>query len=254
MNEASGPVVGATGPGSFARRDSRSLGNRQAIASGLSIEWQGVEPTVPEASLVRGVRLSIKRLMDILLGVLALIALGPLLLLTAFAIKLTSKGPVLYRQTRVGYQGKPFTIFKFRSMYLDQCDDGTMVQAVEGDGRVTPIGRFLRRTNIDELPQLLNVLNGDMSIVGPRPYANGMLAAGRPYEEITPYYNLRFLMKPGLTGWAQANGYRGPTISYDLAIRRLTHDIAYVQRFTLWLDVKIVVLTVWRELSGGSGF
>ena len=118
---------------------------------------------------------------------------------------------------------------------------------------MTPIGRFIRKTSIDELPQLLNVLIGNMSLVGPRPYVPDMLAAGGAYDKIVPYFDLRYGIKPGITGWAQANGYRGPTDRKDLAVRRVDHDIAYLQNFSLALDARILLMTAWRELTGGSG-
>jgi polysaccharide biosynthesis protein PslA len=222
-------------------------------ASGLNITWAGECPAEPPASTARSAGLAMKRCIDVAASLLALIVLGPLLILTALAIKLTTGGPVIFRQTRVGHLGKPFTIYKFRSMYADQCDLPGSIQAMPGDGRVTSVGRFIRKTSIDELPQLFNVLKGDMSLVGPRPYVADMLAAGKPYSEIATYFGMRNSIKPGLTGWAQANGLRGPTTSRDSSLSRVHHDIAYVQNFSLMLDARILVVTVWRELTGGSG-
>jgi polysaccharide biosynthesis protein PslA len=222
-------------------------------ASGLTIIWAGEVPAEPKTTVGRHAGLAMKRGVDIAASFLALILLGPLLALTALAIKLTTGGPVIFRQTRVGHLGKPFTIYKFRSMYADQCDLPGSIQAMPGDDRVTAVGRFIRKTSIDELPQLFNVLRGDMSLVGPRPYVADMLAGGKPYAEIAPYFGMRNSIKPGLTGWAQANGLRGPTTSRDSSLRRVHHDIAYVQNFSLMLDARILVVTVWRELTGGSG-
>jgi lipopolysaccharide/colanic/teichoic acid biosynthesis glycosyltransferase len=118
---------------------------------------------------------------------------------------------------------------------------------------VTPVGRFLRRTSLDELPQLVNVIVGDMSLVGPRPHVEGMLAAGVDYAELVPYYNLRHVMRPGLSGWAQANGLRGPTDSAEAARARIDHDVAYIQNFSIWLDLKIIWLTLVKEFVTGSG-
>jgi polysaccharide biosynthesis protein PslA len=177
----------------------------------------------------------------------------PLLLLVALAIRVTSEGPALLRQKRTGLDGTTFEIFKFRSMYVEKGDPTGVTQTVAMDSRVTPIGRFLRRNNIDELPQLLNVLRGEMSIVGPRPHVPQMLAAGVAYDQLVPYYAMRHQMKPGLTGWAQANGLRGPTDNALKARSRVNHDIAYIQNFSVLLDLRIILRTLARELIGGSG-
>lgn len=198
-------------------------------------------------------QLAAKRLIDILLVIGSLIAFGPLLLGVALAIKLTSRGPVLFRQERIGHQGKPFTILKYRTMFVDACDASGIAQTKSGDQRVTPLGRFLRRTSIDELPQLINVLRGEMSLVGPRPHVAGMLAGGKQFEELVPYYDMRHLMRPGLTGWAQANGLRGSTLDSVVATQRIDHDIAYIQNYSVVLDLRIIALTLWREFLSGSG-
>lgn len=192
--------------------------------------------------------------MDVILSLIALVVLAPLLIATALLIKLTSPGPVLFAQLRTGFRGETFTIYKFRSMYVDRCDQTGSVQAATQDARVTPVGRLIRRLNIDEFPQLFNVLQGTMSLVGPRPYPLGMPAGRRPYREIAPFFDFRESMKPGLSGWAQANGYRGPTDDVTRAYERLLHDVAYIQNFSILLDLKIIVLTIAAELFGGHGF
>jgi lipopolysaccharide/colanic/teichoic acid biosynthesis glycosyltransferase len=184
---------------------------------------------------------------------LALVALSPLLIVVALIIKLADGGPILFRQSRVGLGGKPFDILKFRSMRVDGCDFSGAKQTKAGDDRLTRVGSFLRRTSIDELPQLLNIVIGDMSLVGPRPHVQGQLAAHRPYIELVPYYDSRYLMRPGLTGWAQCNGLRGPTDDAHLARARIEHDIAYIQNFSLFLDVRIVLRTLVHEFLTGSG-
>ena len=194
-----------------------------------------------------------KRIMDIVISAAALVFLAPLFLLVALAIKLTSSGPVLFVQMREGYRGRPFGALKFRSMHELACDASGVTQTVADDPRVSPIGRFLRASNIDELPQLLNVLRGEMSLVGPRPHVAGMTAGGMLYRDLVPYYDLRLQALPGLTGWAQANGYRGPTRDGISARARIDHDIAYLQNASIWLDIKIVLLTLRRELLAGSG-
>lgn len=218
--------------------------------SGLPYELVGGIPILPRTPRVY--QLVIKRIMDIVLVLSALIVLAPMFVGVALAIKLTSRGPVLFHQTRVGYRGHPFTIFKFRTMYTDLCDVSGIEQTRNDDRRVTPVGRILRKTSIDELPQLLNVLRGEMSLVGPRPHVAGMLAGGQVYEDLVPYYALRHEMLPGLTGWAQANGLRGPTLDPVTAIKRVDHDIAYIQNFSVLLDLKIMLLTLWREFLSGD--
>ena len=227
--------------------------NRTRLQSGLPLTMRAGEPLAVEISLSRRARLKLKRAMDVVFAGLALVGLLPLLLLVALIIKLTSPGPALFRQAREGLNGKPFGIYKFRSMDMAACDQSGVVQTVEGDARVTPFGKLLRRTSIDELPQLLNVLQGDMSLVGPRPHVAGMRAGGMAYRDLVPYYDLRLDMVPGLTGWAQVNGLRGPTVDATRARARVDHDIAYIQNFSLWLDLRIMVMTVAREFLRGTG-
>ncbi len=194
-----------------------------------------------------------KRLFDIVAAAAALVCLGPLMLLVALAIRMESSGPVLFSQEREGKDRVPFRVLKFRSMQVTRCDASGVRQTRRDDPRVTRVGRFIRRTSIDELPQLINIIKGDMSLVGPRPHVPGMLAAGREYRDLVEYYDLRLLVRPGLTGWAQANGLRGPTTNSALARARVDHDLAYIQNFSLWLDLKIILLTIRREFFSGSG-
>jgi polysaccharide biosynthesis protein PslA len=201
----------------------------------------------------RRFHLMAKRAFDIVASLLAILALAPLLLIAAVLVVTTSRGPVFFRQEREGLFGMPFHAFKFRTMRVDQCDLSGVNQTVQDDPRITPIGKFLRRTSIDELPQLLNVLLGEMSLVGPRPHVANMQAGGMGYRELVPYYDQRLAMVPGLTGWAQANGLRGPTHRADLARARVDHDLAYIQNFSFWLDLKIIWLTIRREFLNGGG-
>jgi lipopolysaccharide/colanic/teichoic acid biosynthesis glycosyltransferase len=197
--------------------------------------------------------LSAKRAVDVVGASLGLLILAPLLFGIAIAIKITSPGPIFFRQKRYGYHNRRFWIYKFRTMYTHLGDHRGTRQATSDDPRVTPLGRILRKTSFDELPQLINVLVGDMSLVGPRPHVPGMLAGGRLYEELTPYYFQRHNMRPGITGLAQVSGYRGSTTAPLSAIERIDHDLQYIERWSLRLDLSIILRTVVREFISGSG-
>lgn len=229
------------------RRGSSTLHN------GLPVRWRGGRPIETVASTSRSLQLSVKRVFDVVMASLALIALMPLLVIVSLCIAFTSKGPVLFRQHREGLDGQSFEAFKFRSMKTEECDVSGITQTTKDDPRITRIGKFIRKTSIDELPQLINVLRGDMSLVGPRPHVAGMKAAGVSYRALVPYYDERLVMRPGITGWAQANSLRGSTEDAISARARVDHDIAYIQNFSLLLDIKIILLTVQREFLRGSG-
>ncbi|WP_428643689.1 sugar transferase [Roseibium sp.] len=196
----------------------------------------------------------LKRSLDIFGSASGLLLLFPLFVAVALAIKLTSRGPVFFRQQRYGLNGTPFTILKFRTMYVDLCDQSGVSQTVTNDPRVTWIGRFLRRSNFDELPQLMNVLRGEMSLVGPRPHVPGMLAAGVPYEEFDERYMDRHSALPGITGLAQVRGYRGETKDAHAALMRLRSDLEYVETQTFFLDVQIILQTIVTEFFTGCGY
>lgn len=189
---------------------------------------------------------AVKRCMDLAMALAGLVLLFPLLVFTAIAIKLDSPGPVLFWQTRNGFNGRTFRIAKFRSMHV--AEDGDVIrQAARGDARLTRLGGWLRKTSIDELPQLWNVLRGDMSVVGPRPHA---AAHNREYEQLIASYALRNHVKPGLTGWAQINGFRGATATVDLMRQRVDFDLHYINNWSVWLDLRIIIRTVhlvWRD-------
>lgn len=197
---------------------------------------------------------ALKRSLDIFGASAGLVLMAPLLVIAAVAIKVNSQGPVVFRQKRHGANGTTFEIYKFRTMYVEHCDSSGIRQTVEGDPRVTPVGRFLRQSNFDELPQLINILRGEMSLVGPRPHVPGMLAAGVPYEELDPRYMHRHKVRPGLTGLAQVNGYRGKTTTRHAALMRLEFDLAYLERQSFLLDLKIIVKTAVQEFFKGSGY
>lgn len=222
--------------------------------SGLPVARHNGVPVAPVFDRRARRELFLKRLLlDIPLSVMALVLLSPLLLVIALAIRLSGPGPVIFQQKRVGLNGADFTLYKFRTIAAEHQDDSGIAQVVTDDKRVTPVGRLLRATSLDELPQLWNILVGDMAVIGPRPMVRGQLAAGRDYREHVPYYDYRTLVRPGLSGWAQANGYRGSTQDPAAAHERIDHDCAYVQNFSIWLDFKIIGLTITREFLTGSG-
>jgi Undecaprenyl-phosphate glucose phosphotransferase len=185
----------------------------------------------------------IKRCADLVISVLGLILTSPLMLITAIAIKLESAGPILFRQTREGLNGTHFQLLKFRSMYAHQTDAHAAQQTSKKDSRVTRVGRMIRRLSIDELPQLLNVLEGSMSIVGPRPHALKTNAAGNALEQVVDYYASRHRVKSGMTGWAQVNGLRGELDSVEKLKARVDHDLHYIENWSIWLDMKIIART-----------
>lgn len=217
--------------------------------SGLTIAVSENAPLLPGVTLKRAWALRGKRVIDVVGAMLGLVFLSPLFLVLATAVALSDRGPVLFTQKRLGLHGAPFEVLKFRSMHVARCDPSGMNQVAVNDTRCTPIGAFMRRTSLDELPQLFNVLRGEMSLVGPRPHVPGMLACGSAYTELVPHYGFRHAMRPGLTGWAQCNGLRGPTLNRRRAISRIGHDIAYVQHFSLLLDLKILLRTVIAVLT-----
>jgi undecaprenyl-phosphate galactose phosphotransferase/putative colanic acid biosynthesis UDP-glucose lipid carrier transferase len=192
----------------------------------------------------------LKRTVDIIGASTGILLLSPLLLATVILIKLDSSGPALFRQSRSGFNGRLFRIFKFRTMTV--LEDGPVIrQATRDDPRVTRLGSWLRRTSIDELPQLFNVLSGDMSLVGPRPHAAGHDCE---YERQIAAYAFRYQLKPGITGWAQLKGYRGETRSLDLMSKRIEHDLWYIKNWSLWLDLKILLGTVMSEVWRPRGY
>lgn len=186
----------------------------------------------------------IKRLFDILVAGVATILLSPILLAAALAVKLTSAGPILFHQPRIGKDARPFSIYKFRSMRTEASDHRAATLTRRDDDRVTPVGAFLRRTSIDELPQLLNVLRGDMSIVGPRPHAAAAKAGDSLYWEVDARYWARHCIKPGMTGLAQVRGHRGSTDHHQDLIDRLQSDLEYVSDWSIWRDLRIIVATL----------
>jgi Undecaprenyl-phosphate glucose phosphotransferase len=185
----------------------------------------------------------VKAVFDRCVGLMMLLALSPLMLAVALAVRLTSRGPVLFRQKRHGFNNELIEVYKFRSMYVDQCDAGAAKMVSRGDPRVTPVGRFIRKTSLDELPQLFNVLKGDLSLVGPRPHALQAKAANTLYDQVVDGYFARHKVKPGITGWAQVNGWRGETDTSEKLQRRVEHDLYYIENWSVRLDLQILLTT-----------
>lgn len=192
----------------------------------------------------------IKRLEDIVLSIIILTLIAPLLVMIAFAVKLSSPGSILFKQGRHGLRGEKFQVWKFRTMTV--CENGSEIkQATRNDVRITKVGAFLRRTSLDELPQFFNVLQGHMSIVGPRPHA---IAHNEQYKQLIPGYMSRHAVKPGITGWAQVNGWRGETDTLYKMQKRVEYDLDYIQRWTLWLDIKIIFATAFKTLNDKNAY
>jgi putative colanic acid biosynthesis UDP-glucose lipid carrier transferase len=204
-------------------------------------EMAGIPVVNISYSAIDGANRFLKVIEDYVLAFVLLVFASPLMLLIAIGVKLSSPGPVLYRQRRVGWNGEEFTMFKFRTMPVDVENQTGPVWAQKGEKRATPFGTFLRNTSMDELPQLFNVLLGEMSLIGPRPERPVFV---EKYKNEIPHYNKKHLVKAGLTGWAQVHGWRGNTCLHT----RIEHDLYYIENWSLWLDIKIIVMTVFRGL------
>ena len=203
---------------------------------------------------ISGTDAIVKRAEDLIFTVAILFFLWPLLLLAAIAVKLDSPGPIFFRQPREGFNNQRFDVLKFRSMTHDSCETDGIQQATRDDKRVTRVGRIIRATSIDELPQLLNVLKGDMSLVGPRPHAPSTRAAGRPFHEVVQTYAARHKVKPGMTGWAQVCGWRGETDTEEKLVKRLEHDLYYIENWSVTFDIYILIRTVFAVLFPKNAF
>ncbi|MCF7697259.1 undecaprenyl-phosphate glucose phosphotransferase [Mycetohabitans sp. B2] len=192
-----------------------------------------------------------KRVFDRLFALAVLVPLLPLFIVLGIAVKLSSPGPVLFKQKRKGVDGQEFEIFKFRTMRVHQEQHGVVRQASRHDARITKVGAFLRRTSLDELPQFLNVLLGQMSVVGPRPHA---IEHDDLYKELIDGYMYRYRIRPGITGWAQVNGYRGETRKVEKMEARVKFDLFYIQNWTFWFDIKIILITLVKGFVGRNAF
>ncbi len=207
--------------------------------------------TITDAPLENTGRL-IKSLFDKIIAATAIVLFAPLMICCAVGIKLTSPGPILFKQKRIGYQNCEFDVFKFRSMHISDCNTGKLT--MRNDPRVFAFGQLMRKLSFDELPQLFNVLNGDMSLVGPRPHMPEARAGGHLYFDAVSEYLARHRVKPGITGWAQVNGWRGPTETINQLEMRVMHDLYYIENWSFWLDLKILVKTVFVGFGGKNAF
>jgi len=198
---------------------------------------------ISTSHMLEGKNRFLKSLEDKILASIILLLISPILIILAIIIKLTSKGPILFKQYRTGANGQDFKVYKFRSMVVHNEEGGKVTQATKGDSRITPIGAFMRRTSLDELPQFINVLQGRMSIVGPRPHA---LAHNEHYKTLVESYMRRHMVKPGITGWAQVNGFRGETDTIDKMESRVEYDLYYIENWSVWFDLRIIFLTVFK--------
>lgn len=191
--------------------------------------------------------LTLKRAVDIVGALVALILLSPVMAVTAMAIRIDTPGPILFRQPRHGYNHRSVQVLKFRSMHVADCDPAGRRLVTKGDPRVTRVGRLIRRSSIDELPQFFNVLTGELSLVGPRPHVvAGFSSRQERFEAIVDGYAARHRVRPGVTGWAQVNGWRGEIDDPVSLKRRVEHDLYYIENWSLWLDIYILLLTPLR--------
>jgi putative colanic acid biosynthesis UDP-glucose lipid carrier transferase len=220
------------------------------MLSSKMVDFLGLPAVNLNEPLASGVNGLAKELFDRAFALFALIMLAPLFAVIAAAIKASSPGPVFFRQPRLGLNGRQFQVYKFRSMVIHQ-EHGKVTQATQDDPRVTRIGRFIRRTSLDELPQFINVLRGEMSVVGPRPHA---LQHNEMYKELLDFYMLRHRVKPGITGWAQIHGYRGETDTVDKMAKRVQFDIHYIQNWSLWMDIRIIAWTALRGWTNPNAY
>jgi lipopolysaccharide/colanic/teichoic acid biosynthesis glycosyltransferase len=229
------------------------LGLPEGEAPLYSFAWHPRLVLLPTWQLDARARM-VKRLLDVAVALTVLIVFAPLLLLIILAIRLDGPGPILFRQQRIGHFGRIFTALKFRSMVWRPDEEGTIRQATSQDPRVTGPGHWLRRYSLDELPQLLNVLRGEMSIVGPRPHAPGTRAGGHLFEEVTQCYGARHFVKPGLTGLAQVRGWRGETDTEEKLLHRIDCDFEYIAHWSVGLDLAIIWRTACSVLRMANAY
>ncbi|MEO6919863.1 MAG: undecaprenyl-phosphate glucose phosphotransferase [Collimonas sp.] len=220
------------------------------MLSNLAVNFLGIPAVELNRPAPSGAHAIVKHLLDKLFALAALMFLAPLFAVIAMCIKCSSPGPVFFKQTRLGLNGKKFMVFKFRTMKLHR-EHNKITQATHNDPRITRIGQFLRRTSLDELPQFINVLLGDMSVIGPRPHA---LEHNELYEKLLEMYMVRHRVKPGITGWAQIHGYRGETDTVDKMEKRVQFDLYYIQHWSFLMDFRILVWTAFKGWTGSAAY
>jgi polysaccharide biosynthesis protein PslA len=203
---------------------------------------------------ISGVAHIAKSIEDRVVALAAVIISAPAIAFIALAIKLDSPGPVFFRQDRIGFNNRVISVWKFRTMRHDRCENDEIEQARRGDPRVTRVGAFLRRMSLDEVPQLFNVLAGEMSIVGPRPHAPSTRAAGRIFDQVVDSYAARHKVKPGITGWAQVNGWRGETDTEEKLIKRVEYDLYYIEHWSVVFDISIMFRTIVTTLKTANAY
>jgi putative colanic acid biosynthesis UDP-glucose lipid carrier transferase len=214
-------------------------------------EVAGIPVVQINGTPIQGLNRIIKEIEDRVIAFIISIFILPVLLVIAIAIKLESKGPILFKQIRNGWDGKTIKVYKFRSMKVEDSGLEKIVQATKGDSRVTKVGAFIRRTSLDELPQFLNVLQGRMSIVGPRPHP---VSQNEEYKDQVDYYMQRHRVKPGITGWAQINGFRGETDTLEKMSKRVEYDLYYIENWSLSFDLKIIFLTIFKGFVNENAY
>lgn len=229
------------------------LGLSEGEAPIYAFAWHPKLMLLPTWQLDRKARF-LKRTIDLVCVAIAMVAFAALTLLITLAIRLDSPGPILFRQQRIGLHGRKFTALKFRTMHWHPDEHATIEQATRHDARVTRVGHWLRHYSLDELPQLINVLIGDMSVVGPRPHAPGTRAGGHLFEEVTECYGARHIVKPGLTGLAQVRGWRGETDTEDKLLHRIDCDFEYIAHWSVRLDLAIIWRTARLVLCMGNAY
>lgn len=203
---------------------------------------------------MNGFYTAVKRIEDIVIALVALAMLSPVFIVVPILIKLEDGGPVFFRQPRFGHRNRLFDCLKFRSMSVHQSEHGKVLLTERNDPRVTKVGRIIRKLSLDEIPQFINVLKGDMSVVGPRPHPPGVKAGDKTYEEAVERFEVRYCVKPGITGWAQVNGLRGNTFTVDDIRNRFEYDMYYIRHWSLWLDIVIIVRTALLGFTGKNAF
>lgn len=240
-------VIADTTASIYVVPEARALANNPVVANTIA----GIPVLTVHETPIIGMARMIKRTMDIVISALALIVLSPLMLLIALAVRLSSPGPILFSQIRYGHSGQAIRVYKFRTMYVHKQEGNELKQATRDDPRITPVGRILRRFSLDELPQLLNVLTGEMSLVGPRPHA---AEHNELYRKLIHGYMLRYSVKPGITGWAQVNGLRGETDTVEKMAQRVEFDRYYIQNWSLWLDIRILFQTAIHVIFNKTAY